>query len=104
MSLRLRSIYHISAFSWYAYVVKSLADRGGQELPPGIFVYGGPWKYLTFLNLVSTVMLGRCSLNLHLCSGYESLLLDVSVVTNVVLRTGGGERLSTPSRERSEPM
>uniref|UniRef100_H3D6E0 Androgen dependent TFPI regulating protein n=1 Tax=Tetraodon nigroviridis TaxID=99883 RepID=H3D6E0_TETNG len=52
MSLRLPNVYHISAFSWYAYVVKSLADRGGQELPPGIFVYGGPWKYLTFLNLL----------------------------------------------------
>lgn len=53
MTPTLRKVYHISAFGWYAFVVKSLADRGGQELPPGIFVYGGPWKYLTFLNLVS---------------------------------------------------
>ncbi|KAM7385893.1 hypothetical protein PAMP_001940 [Pampus punctatissimus] len=52
MALTLRRVYHISAFSWYAFVVKSLADKDGEELPPGIFVYGGPWKYLTFLNLL----------------------------------------------------
>eukprot|EP00066_Takifugu_rubripes_P011947 XP_011601213.1 PREDICTED: androgen-dependent TFPI-regulating protein-like [Takifugu rubripes] len=52
MTSTLRKIYHVAAFSWYAYIVKSLADRGGQKLPPGIFVYGGPWKYLTFLNLL----------------------------------------------------
>lgn len=104
MSLTLRKLYHISAFSWYAYVVKSLADRGGQELPPGIFVYGGPWKYLTFLNLVSPATLGRCSLSLHVCSRCESLLLHISVIANLVLRTGGGGRPSTPSREHSEPM
>ncbi|XP_029031623.1 androgen-dependent TFPI-regulating protein [Betta splendens] len=48
----LRSVYHITAFSGYAFVVRSLAAKGGEELPPGIFVYGGPWKYLTFLNLL----------------------------------------------------
>ncbi|XP_034408410.1 androgen-dependent TFPI-regulating protein [Cyclopterus lumpus] len=26
--------------------------KEGDQLPPGIFVYGGPWKYLTFLNLL----------------------------------------------------
>ncbi|KAM7409098.1 hypothetical protein PAMA_002687 [Pampus argenteus] len=52
MALTLRRVYHISAFSWYAFVVKSLAAKDGEELPPGIFVYGGPWKYLTFLNLL----------------------------------------------------
>ncbi|XP_007579294.2 androgen-dependent TFPI-regulating protein isoform X4 [Poecilia formosa] len=26
--------------------------KDGEELPAGIFVYGGPWKYLTFLNLL----------------------------------------------------
>ncbi|XP_078101138.1 androgen-dependent TFPI-regulating protein [Sander vitreus] len=44
--------YHIAAFSWYAFVVKTLAAKNGEKLPPGIFVYGGPWKYLTFLNLL----------------------------------------------------
>ncbi|KAF1375972.1 hypothetical protein PFLUV_G00225740 [Perca fluviatilis] len=44
--------YHIAAFSWYAFVVKSLAAKNEEKLPPGIFVYGGPWKYLTFLNLL----------------------------------------------------
>ncbi|XP_067465681.1 androgen-dependent TFPI-regulating protein [Thunnus thynnus] len=52
MTSVLRRVYHITAFSWYAFVVKSLAAKDGEELPPGIFVYGGPWKYLTFLNLL----------------------------------------------------
>ncbi|XP_047458743.1 androgen-dependent TFPI-regulating protein [Mugil cephalus] len=52
MTSALRRVYHISAFSWYAFVVKSLTAKDGEELPPGIFVYGGPWKYLTFLNLL----------------------------------------------------
>ncbi|XP_026210052.1 androgen-dependent TFPI-regulating protein [Anabas testudineus] len=50
-TLRMR-VYHITAFSWYMFVVKSLAAKAGEELPPGIFVYGGPWKYLTFLNVL----------------------------------------------------
>ncbi|XP_059215635.1 androgen-dependent TFPI-regulating protein [Centropristis striata] len=52
MTSVLRRVYHIAAFSWYAFIVKSLAAKDGEELPPGIFVYGGPWKYLTFLNLL----------------------------------------------------
>ncbi|XP_068424497.1 androgen-dependent TFPI-regulating protein [Clinocottus analis] len=52
MTLILRRVYHVAAFSWYAFVVKSLLAKDGEELPPGIFVYGGPWKYLTFLNLL----------------------------------------------------
>ncbi|KAM9364936.1 androgen-dependent TFPI-regulating protein [Pholidichthys leucotaenia] len=46
------AVYHIAAFSWYAFIVKTLFDKDGEELPAGIFVYGGPWKYLTFLNLL----------------------------------------------------
>ncbi|XP_072292894.1 androgen-dependent TFPI-regulating protein [Eucyclogobius newberryi] len=52
MALNLRTAFHILVFSWYAFVVQSLAAKDGEELPPGIFVYGGPWKYLTFLNLL----------------------------------------------------
>ncbi|XP_061600965.1 androgen-dependent TFPI-regulating protein [Cololabis saira] len=52
MSVTLRRVYHISAFSWYAFIVNSLASKDGEDLPAGIFVYGGPWKYLTFLNLL----------------------------------------------------
>lgn len=55
MTSTLSTVYHITVFSWYAFIVKSLADKDGEELPAGIFVYGGPWKYLTFLNLVSTL-------------------------------------------------
>lgn len=57
MTLTLRRVYHVAALSWYTFIVKSLAAKDGEELPPGIFVYGGPWKYLTFLNLVSTLPL-----------------------------------------------
>lgn len=55
MTSTIGTVYHITVFSWYAFIVKSLADKDGEELPAGIFVYGGPWKYLTFLNLVSTL-------------------------------------------------
>ncbi|XP_061098684.1 androgen-dependent TFPI-regulating protein [Conger conger] len=52
MAETLRKSFHILVFSWYAFVLLSLAAKDGEPLPPGIFMYGGPWKYLTFLNLV----------------------------------------------------
>ncbi|XP_038137360.1 androgen-dependent TFPI-regulating protein [Cyprinodon tularosa] len=52
MIATLRGAFHITAFGWYAFVVNYLAAKDGEELPKGIFVYGGPWKYLTFLNLL----------------------------------------------------
>ncbi|XP_037321329.2 androgen-dependent TFPI-regulating protein [Pungitius pungitius] len=52
MTSTLRRVYHVAAFSWYAFVVQCLKAKEGEELPPGIFLYGGPWKYLTFLNLL----------------------------------------------------
>ncbi|XP_028278758.1 androgen-dependent TFPI-regulating protein [Parambassis ranga] len=52
MTPALRRAFHIAAFSWYGFVVQSIYAKDGEELPPGIFVYGGPWKYLTFLNLL----------------------------------------------------
>ncbi|KAM9809831.1 androgen-dependent TFPI-regulating protein [Syngnathus typhle] len=52
MTSSLKRVYHISVFGWYAFVVMTLAAKDGEELPPGIFAYGGPWKYLTFLNLI----------------------------------------------------
>lgn len=52
MASSISTVFHITVFSWYAFIVKTLADKDGEELPAGIFVYGGPWKYLTFLNLV----------------------------------------------------
>uniref|UniRef100_A0A7N6FIC2 Androgen dependent TFPI regulating protein n=1 Tax=Anabas testudineus TaxID=64144 RepID=A0A7N6FIC2_ANATE len=61
-TLRMR-VYHITAFSWYMFVVKSLAAKAGEELPPGIFVYGGPWKYLTFLNLLQMSFFGVAAVN-----------------------------------------
>ncbi|KAF0027250.1 hypothetical protein F2P81_019991 [Scophthalmus maximus] len=64
MTTALRRVYHITAFSWYAFVVKSLAAKDGEELPPGIFVYGGPWKYLTFLNvLLQMTFFGLAAMN-----------------------------------------
>ncbi|KAJ8378475.1 hypothetical protein AAFF_G00239390 [Aldrovandia affinis] len=47
-----RKVFHILAFAWYTFVIQSIAAKDGEALPAGIFVYGGPWKYLTFLNLV----------------------------------------------------
>ncbi|MBN3322077.1 ADTRP protein, partial [Atractosteus spatula] len=44
--------YHISTFVWYTFLTSILLSKDPKELPQGLFVYGGPWKYLTFLNLV----------------------------------------------------
>ncbi|XP_015213085.1 androgen-dependent TFPI-regulating protein [Lepisosteus oculatus] len=44
--------YHISTFMWYTFLTSILLSKDPKELPQGLFVYGGPWKYLTFLNLV----------------------------------------------------
>ena len=64
MKPTLSTVHHVAAFCWYAFVVRSLAAKDGEDLPPGIFVYGGPWKYLTFLNLASTVLL---CIDLYVC-------------------------------------
>ncbi|XP_041922253.1 androgen-dependent TFPI-regulating protein [Alosa pseudoharengus] len=64
MGGRVQKIYHLAAFSWYAFVIQSLYAKGDEDLPPGIFVYGGPWKYLTFLNLIlQMVFFGLAALN-----------------------------------------
>ncbi|XP_061545848.1 androgen-dependent TFPI-regulating protein [Phycodurus eques] len=64
MTTTLKGVYHITAFSWFAFVVMTLAAKDGEELPPGIFVYGGPWKYLTFLNLLlQMVFFGLAAVN-----------------------------------------
>ncbi|KAI4890057.1 hypothetical protein NFI96_017203, partial [Prochilodus magdalenae] len=47
-----KTLYHVAAFGWYAYVVQYLYAKGKEEPPDGIFPYGGPWKYLTFINLI----------------------------------------------------
>ncbi|PWA25946.1 hypothetical protein CCH79_00001314 [Gambusia affinis] len=60
MPSTLRAAFHISAFGWYTFIVNYLASKDGEELPAGLFVYGGPWKYLTFLNLVSTISSDHC--------------------------------------------
>lgn len=93
MTSTLRRVYHITAFSWYAFVVKSLAAKDGEALPPGIFPYGGPWKYLTFLNLVRTfptLPSNNSSNTLLLISGTEmnNIAFYISVITNVILWTG----------------
>lgn len=93
MTLTIRRVYHIAAFSWYAFVVKNLAAKDGEQLPPGIFVYGGPWKYLTFLNLVSTI-----TSKAHLLDIFNIKLMvndkfafNIPVITNVILWSGGTE-------------
>lgn len=66
MTGTVQRIFHLAAFCWYAFVVQSLYAKGDEDLPPGIFVYGGPWKYLTFLNLVGELLL-------HSKDSYENL-------------------------------
>lgn len=70
----LKKFYHIVAFSWYAFVIQSIFAKRDSDLPPGIFVYGGPWKYLTFLNLVRY---HQCEGTLHKRS-WSFTLLEVA--------------------------
>ncbi|KAK1173356.1 androgen-dependent TFPI-regulating protein [Acipenser oxyrinchus oxyrinchus] len=44
--------YHIAMFVWYTFLFTILLLVNPDDLPDGLFLYGGPWKYLTFLNLV----------------------------------------------------
>ncbi|XP_036409623.1 androgen-dependent TFPI-regulating protein [Megalops cyprinoides] len=60
----LKKTYHILAFVWYAFVLQTLASKDPKDLPVGMFVYGGPWKYLTFLNLLlQMVFFGLAAVN-----------------------------------------
>ncbi|KAL1262596.1 hypothetical protein QQF64_005335 [Cirrhinus molitorella] len=60
----LKKFYHIVAFSWYVFVMQSVYAQRNSDIPPGIFAYGGPWKYLTFLNLfLQLVFFGLASAN-----------------------------------------
>ncbi|MBN3274414.1 ADTRP protein, partial [Polyodon spathula] len=44
--------YHLAMFVWYTFLFTILLLVNPDDLPDGVFVYGGRWKYLTFLNLV----------------------------------------------------
>ncbi|XP_021336569.2 androgen-dependent TFPI-regulating protein [Danio rerio] len=60
----MKTFCHIAAFSWYAFIIQCIYAKDVSDLPSGIFVYGGPWKYLTFLNLVlQMVFFGLASVN-----------------------------------------
>uniref|UniRef100_A0A8C1M2Z0 Androgen-dependent TFPI-regulating protein n=1 Tax=Cyprinus carpio TaxID=7962 RepID=A0A8C1M2Z0_CYPCA len=64
MTGMLKKFYHIVAFSWYIFVIQSVYAKRNSVKPAGMFVYGGPWKYLTFLNLVlQIVFFGLASVN-----------------------------------------
>ncbi|KPP65190.1 androgen-dependent TFPI-regulating protein-like, partial [Scleropages formosus] len=64
MRATLGKVFHVSAWSWYTFLILSLMAKDADELPAGMFLYGGPWKYLTFLNLVlQMVFFGLAVLN-----------------------------------------
>ncbi|XP_050982289.1 androgen-dependent TFPI-regulating protein [Labeo rohita] len=64
MTSILKKFYHIVAFIWYVFVMQSFYAKLNVDIPPGMFVYGGPWKYLTFLNLfLQMVFFGLASAN-----------------------------------------
>nr|XP_020652790.1 androgen-dependent TFPI-regulating protein isoform X1 [Pogona vitticeps] len=46
---------HGLAFAWYVFLVYSIshiARKGEEKKPPAVLPFGGPWKFLTVLNLV----------------------------------------------------
>uniref|UniRef100_A0ABI7XFS8 Androgen dependent TFPI regulating protein n=1 Tax=Felis catus TaxID=9685 RepID=A0ABI7XFS8_FELCA len=45
-------IYHFLAWSWYLFLNYYISQQGGDQRKSQIFLNGGQWKYLTFLNLL----------------------------------------------------
>ncbi|GCC30049.1 androgen-dependent TFPI-regulating protein-like isoform X1 [Chiloscyllium punctatum] len=44
-------VYHITTFVWYLVLIYLLLNTQYSHPLPGVFLYAGQWKYLTFLNL-----------------------------------------------------
>ncbi|OWK53694.1 Androgen-dependent TFPI-regulating protein [Lonchura striata] len=53
MEISTLTMYHCLAFVWYFFVAYSITHVKTEERPSEVFLYGGQWKYLTVLNLVS---------------------------------------------------
>ncbi|XP_019275659.1 androgen-dependent TFPI-regulating protein [Panthera pardus] len=45
-------IYHFLVWSWYLFLNYYISKQGGDQRKSKIFLNGGQWKYLTFLNLL----------------------------------------------------
>ncbi|XP_049510993.1 androgen-dependent TFPI-regulating protein isoform X1 [Panthera uncia] len=45
-------IYHFLVWSWYLFLNYYISQQGGDQRKSKIFLNGGQWKYLTFLNLL----------------------------------------------------
>ncbi|XP_060098984.1 androgen-dependent TFPI-regulating protein [Heteronotia binoei] len=55
--------WHGLAFAWFAYVAATASRIGKNDgAPPELDAHGGPWKFLTFLNLVLQATLFGVSL------------------------------------------
>jgi hypothetical protein len=48
-------LIHVVIFSWYVFTLSANCSLKVTQGHPGAKTYGGRWKYLTFLNLVSVV-------------------------------------------------
>lgn len=46
-------VYHFLVLSWYIFLNYYISQQGGDQRKSKVFLNGGQWKYLTFLNLVS---------------------------------------------------
>ncbi|KAJ8372073.1 hypothetical protein AAFF_G00294870 [Aldrovandia affinis] len=56
-------LVHMAIFAWYIFTLKTNCSSEISQRHPGARLYGGRWKYLTFINLVmQTVFFGFCFL------------------------------------------
>ncbi|XP_061115206.1 androgen dependent TFPI regulating protein 1 [Conger conger] len=63
MGPKLCSLIHLAIFAWYIFTLRVNCSLEISERHPGARLYGGRWKYLTFINLVlQTVFFGFCFL------------------------------------------
>uniref|UniRef100_A0A8C9KHK0 Androgen dependent TFPI regulating protein n=1 Tax=Panthera tigris altaica TaxID=74533 RepID=A0A8C9KHK0_PANTA len=86
-------IYHFLVWSWYLFLNYYISQQGGDQRKSKIFLNGGQWKYLTFLNLNRTLgfkspciyheTLGKC---VHLL---QAIFYGVACVEDVLKRIKG---------------
>ncbi|XP_036389293.1 androgen dependent TFPI regulating protein 1 isoform X1 [Megalops cyprinoides] len=55
------ALIHIAIFAWYVFTLRANCSLEISDRHPGARLYGGRWKYLTFINLVmQTAFFGFC--------------------------------------------
>ncbi len=106
---KLSLLVHLLIFSWYVFTIWSNCTLQTSDRHPGVRSYGGRWKYLTFINLV-TVRRCQCSESGRARVSHVCVFLSAGVAYGVFwsVCAGGrgsqrGVRQTEPRRDSSDP-